>query len=165
MKKFLLCFAFLAAGVMTSWAQAQPKLVPIDQQKEISGKYYTVKIPEGWTARSRMVSNSCTFSMNDQPYLTASPNVITYETLDEFKKKYEEKDYKALDNITVNKREYVVYELLEDGKYYKIQAATPVGDGTFQLQLMAGNSSLSTEKVKEIIEASVKTVLEKVTFK
>ena len=83
----LLCFAFLAAGVITSWAQAQPKLVPIDQQKEISGKYYTVKIPAA------------------------------------------------------------------------------VGDGTFQLQLMAGNSSLSTEKVKEIIEASVKTVLEKVTFK
>ena len=90
---------------------------------------------------------------------------MTYETVDEFKKKYEAKDYKALDNITVNKREFVVYELLEDGKYYKIQAATAVGDGTFQLQLMAGNSSLSTEKVKEIIEASVKTVLEKVTFK
>ena len=99
------------------------------------------------------------------PYLTASPNVVTYESLDEFKKNCEGKDYKALDNITINKREYVVYELLEDGKYYKIKAATAVGDGTFQLQLMAGNSSLSTEKVKEIIEASVKTVLEKVTFK
>jgi len=164
MKRFLLSFAFLAVtGVMVSWAQA--KLVPIDQQKEISGKYYTVKIPQGWTARSRMVGNSCTFSMNEGPYLTASPNMITYETLSEFKKKYEDKGYKPLDNLTINKREFVVYELEEDNKQFTIQVATAIGDGTFQLQLITGNCSLSKDEVKASIEANVKTVLQNVTIK
>ena len=84
--------------------------VPIAEQKEISGDVYTIKVPEGWTARSRMVSNTCVMGLNESPYTTASFGAVSYQSLAEYKTSREDDGYTSLENVEVNDHEFIVME-------------------------------------------------------
>ena len=146
-------------------AEEPQKEVAIEDQTEISSDIYTIKVPEGWKARSRMVNNSCVLGLKQPPFTTASPNVVSYESLDQYKEKREKEGSKAVESLTVNGREYVVYENeSKDGVLY-LGAATALEKGTFQTTLQTGAHKLSKEEAKAAIDANLKTILENVSFK
>ena len=139
--------------------------VPIDEQKEISGDVYTIKVPEGWTARSRMVSNSCVMGLNDSPYTTASFSAVSYQSPAEYKSSKERDGYTSLENVTVNDREFVVMEMEDsDGHFYLI-ASTAWGDGSINVKLQTGNCMMEQDEKKAAIDENLKTILENLTFK
>ena len=75
-----------AAEEQTEQKAEEPQQeVKIEDQTEISSDIYTIKVPEGWKARSRMVSNSCVLGLKEPPFTTASPNYVSYIDLDRYK--------------------------------------------------------------------------------
>lgn len=141
------------------------KAVPIDQQTEITSDKYTIKVPEGWKARSRMVNHSCILGLKQPPFTTATPNVIFYQNIEKYKDQQEGDGSTALDNITVNGHEFVVYENEgQDGTIF-IGAATPLGEGIFQVTLQTGAHKLSQEAAEAAIIDNLNTILENVSFK
>ena len=146
-------------------AEEPQKEVKIEDQTEISSDIYTIKVPEGWKARSRMVNNSCVLGLKQPPFTTASPNVVSYENLDQYKAKREKEGSKAIEGITVNGRDFVVYENEgKDGVLY-LGVATALDKGTFQVMLSTGAHKLSKEEAKAAIISNLKTILENVSFK
>lgn len=147
-------------------AEEQPKQeVKIEDQTEISSDVYTIKVPEGWKARSRMVNNSCVLGLKQPPFTTASPNVVSYIDIEKYKAEREKEGSKALDNITVNGRDFVVYENEDKNGVLYLGTATPLDKGTFQVKLSTGAHKLSKEEAKAAITANLKTILENVSFK
>ncbi|MBR4921030.1 MAG: hypothetical protein IKZ62_06935 [Prevotella sp.] len=155
-----------AAEEQTEQKAEEPQQeVKIEDQTEISSDIYTIKVPEGWKARSRMVSNSCVLGLKEPPFTTASPNYVSYIDLDRYKAEREKEGSKAIDNITVNGREYVVFENENKNGSLYLGAATPMEKGTFQVKLSTGAHKLTKEEAKAAITANLKTILENVSFK
>ena len=146
-------------------ADTQQEEVPIDQQTELSGDAYTIKVPADWKARSRMVNNSCVLGLKQPPFTTASPDVVSYENLDQYKAKREKEGSKAIESITVGGREFVVYENEGKNDQLFLGAATAYDKGTFQLTLSTGAHKLSKDEAKAAIKANLKTILENISFK
>ena len=146
-------------------AEEPQKEVKIEDQTEISSDIYTINVPEGWKARSRMVNNSCTLGLKQPPFTTASPNVVSYETLDQYKAKREKEGSKAIESITVNGREFVVYQNEGKNDQLFLGAATALEKGTFQVTLSTGAHKLTKDEAKAAITANLKTILENVSFK
>lgn len=138
--------------------------VPIDKQKEISSNVYTIKVPEGWTARSRMVSNTCVMGLNDSPYTTASFGAVSYQSLAEYKTSREDDGYTSLENVTVNDREFIVMEMEDSDGHFYLTAATAWGDGSFHVKLQTGNCMMEQDEKKAAIDENLKTILENLTF-
>lgn len=184
MKKVFFSFAFMAAVatamasngntyvqssnlVETETVQAVPDdEVPIDQQKEISSKVYTIKVPEGWTARSRMVNNSCVLALNEEPHTTASLNAVSYKSVDEYKASKEEDGFTAQEEKKkVNDREFVILEKEDEDGNCLLIAVTAWGDGSFQASLTTGYCDFEQDEKKAAVEANMQTILENIEFK
>ena len=139
--------------------------VPIAEQTEISGDVYTIKVPEGWTARSRMVSNTCVMGLNDSPYTTASFGAVSYQSLAEYKTSREDDGYTSLENVTVNDREFIVMEMEDSDGHFYLTAATAWGGGSFHVKLQTGSSMMEQDEKKAAINENLKTILENLTLK
>ena len=181
MKKALFSFAILAvATAMVSCGNksaqntenqdsvavaAEPEEVPVQDQKEIASDIYVIKVPEGWKARSRMVNNSCNLGLGEAPFTTAALNVEKSESLDKFKETRAKENCKALDNVTVNGREFVVYEGENQNGEPFVAAATPMGEGHFRATLYSGACQMKKDEIKAALTANLQTILENVSFK
>lgn len=142
-----------------------PQEVKIEDQTELECDAYIIKVPDGWKARSRMVNSSCVMGLKQPPFTTASPNVVSYMTLDQYKAKREGEGSKAIDNITVNGHEFVVYENEGADEQLFLGAATALDKGTLQVTLQTGAHKLTKDEAKAAINANMKTILENISIK
>lgn len=166
MRKAFYSIALAALAAMTfSTAQAQDEQpqVRIEDQTELTCDKYTIQVPEGWTARSRMVGRSCAIGYNESPYTTASPN-LSYNDIEGFKRSRLEDGYEALDDITIGDVTYSVFFIDNNGSQ-KMTAATPCDDRAFEVTLLAGSNKMEPEELKEALLKNLNEILEAVTLK
>ena len=166
MKKVFYSIALAALAAITfTTAQAQDEQpqVRIEDQTELSCDKYTIQVPEGWTARSRMVGRSCVIGYNERPYTTASPN-LSYNDIDDFKRSHLEDGDEALDDITIGDVTYSVFFKDNNGSP-KVIAATPCDDRAFEVSLLAGSSNMEQDELKEALMKNLNEILEAVTLK
>ena len=139
--------------------------VKIEDQKELTCDDYTIKVPEGWKARSRMVNSSCTMGFKEPPFTSASPNYSSYTTIEKFKEMREKEGAKQIDNLEVNGNTFeVFYREMPNGQQC-VSAVTPKGDGSMYVNFQTGAHKLDQAAAKDMLMAHVKTILENLTIK
>lgn len=144
-------------------AQDEPQQVRIEDQTELMCDKYTLSVPEGWVARSRIVGTSCVIALNEPPYTTASPSIL-YKKLEDFKSSHIEEGDEALDDITIGDVTYTVF-FKENNGSPEVMAATPYDIWLFGVTLRSGASRMSPEEVKEALIENLNVILESIMLK
>lgn len=139
--------------------------IPIKELKELECDDYLLKVPEGWQANSRMVNSSCVLGFMEAPFTTCSANAHQTTNLDSYKADIEKQGGKALEDITVGERTYVVYEKPDQDGKPEIYLATARGEGIVTLRLFNGASQMEEAAAKEVLMNNVKTMVESITVK
>jgi len=154
-----------SAAVENATKEAPQAEVKIEDQKELTCDAYTLTVPDGWKATSRMVNSSCNIKLPQPPFTTAAPDFVSYVSIDEYKAQREKEGATKLDDITVNGHTYSVYFKEGNNNQLNIGAATARDKGTIQVKFSTGAHKLDKAEAKKIFEENVKTVLEKLTIK
>lgn len=178
MKKMFLSFALVAVAatmmassnnVFTTGETAAPVAdeVPIDEQKELTCDVYSVKVPEGWTARSRVVSRTCVMGLNDEPFTYASFSAVSYNDVSYYQKSKQEDGFSVREEkMKVGDHEFVIMDMEDEDGHFNIFAVTSWGeDGSISVKMATGNCTLSQDEKKTAIEANLQTILKNLTIK
>ena len=87
--------------------------VKIEDLKELTCDNYTIAIPEGWKASSKMVRSSCNMTLKENPHSTAMVNYTLYSEND-LAESIAKRGCKAIPDITVGDKTYKVFENEKD---------------------------------------------------
>ena len=146
--------------------QAAPEQeVAIEDQTQLDCASYTIKVPEGWKARSRMVNSSCVIGYKEPPFTTASPNFDSMG-IDAFKAELEKQGYQAMDDIAVNGKTYKVFytDKTKDNTQV-VYIAVPKGEGVVCVKLSEGAHKMDKLAAKEALLNHAKTIAHNITLK
>ena len=147
-------------------AEAAPQAeVKIEDQKELTCDAYTLTVPDGWKATSRMVNSSCNMKLKQPPFTTAAPNTMSAMTPENFAAEREKENYTKLDDVTANGHTFSVFYKEGANDQQFIMSCTGRGDGLVTVKFMTGAHKLDKAEAKKILIENVKTVLEKLTIK
>ena len=154
------------ASASTSTASSASQEVKIEDQKELTCDRYTIKVPEGWKARSRMVNSSCVIGYKEPPFTTASPNT-TSEDIESYKKARLDEGSTAIDDITAGGKTFNVFfnDKQKDNTLAVAAATATDKGGTFYVTLRTGASQMSKDEAKEALMKNLKEILDAVTLK
>ena len=150
----------------TSVVQETPEQeVAIEDQTELDCPNYTIKVPEGWKARSRMVNSSCVIGYKEPPFTTASPNFNTM-SMDTYKSELEKQGFTAVDDITANGTTYnVFYTDKTKNNTQMVCIATPKGEGLITVKLSDGAHKMDKLAAKEALLNHAKIIAQNITLK
>ena len=140
------------------------KEVAIEDRTELTCANYTVKVPEGFKARSRMVNNSCNMGFKEAPFTTIALN-CTSSSIEDMTADAEKQKAQKLDDISGNGITYSVYYGADNNGYQFIYMLAPKGDGTMTIRLYEGASQMDKAESKEVLLNQAKLIAENVTFK
>ena len=102
-----------ASDVSSSEAEEE---VAVEDQKELTCDNYTLTVPEGWKASSRMVRSSCNLTLKENPHTTAMVN-HSLESAEQLTEYINKRGGKPISDITVDGKTYKVFEAEKDGRY------------------------------------------------
>lgn len=139
--------------------------IPIKELKELECDQYSVKVPEGWVAGSRMVNSSCVIELPESPFVSAS---LDYKTmsLDEYKTEAEKDGWKAIDDIVVGDKTWVAfYKEDKTEKEQNAKAATVYADGVVTARLQNGKNMMDFAEAGDVLKNSLKLIIENITLK
>ncbi len=130
-------------------AEAQGEKVKIEDQKELSCDNYTLTVPEGWQASSRMVNSSCNLRLKENPHTTASLN-YTLEKAEGIAENYGKNGFKPTDDITVGDKTCKMFVKEEDGRT-EYRALVAKGDGFVTFNIMPGGTPMKGDELKQVL--------------
>ena len=139
--------------------------VAIEDQTELDCPNYTIKVPEGWKARSRMVNNSCVIGYKEPPFTTASPDFSSMG-MDAFKAELEKQGFQSIDDITANGKTFnVFYTDKTKDNTQVVYIATPKGEGLVTVKLSDGAHKMDKLAAKEALLNHAKSIAQNITLK
>lgn len=137
--------------------------VKIEDQKELTCDNYTITVPEGWKASSRMVRSSCNLTMKENPYSEAMLN-YTLENENDVVEYIKKRGGKAVDDITVGDKTYKVFENEKDGRY-EYEAYVPNGEGFVTFRIMPGGTNMKGAELKEVLVKNLNDIINATALK
>jgi len=150
------------ASEQTEEQKSEPaKEVAIKDQKELSCDNYTITVPEGWEAGSRMVNSSCNMRMKSKPYASASLN-FSHDKIEKLTENIQKNGGKAVEDMTVNGKTFKVFFNEAQMRY---DLLVPQGDGFVTMFMQKGGTTMEGDELKEAIETNLKALLENLTLK
>ena len=137
--------------------------VKIEDLKELTCDNYTIAIPEGWKASSKMVRSSCNMTLKDNPHSTAMVNYTLYSEND-LAESIAKRGCKAIPDITVGDKTYKVFENEKDGRY-EYEAYVPQGEGFVTFRIMPGGTPMKGDELKEVMMKNLNDIINATTLK
>ncbi len=137
--------------------------VKIEDQKELTCDAYTITVPEGWKASSRMVNNSCNLTLKENPHTTAALNTA-HGTVEEYAKNLEGRGAKAVDDITVGDKTYKVF-MTENNERANYEAFVAYGDGLMTYRIMPGGTPMKGDELKEVLLKNLNDIINATALK
>lgn len=137
--------------------------VKIEDLKELTCDNYTIAIPEGWKASSKMVRSSCNMTLKENPHSTAMVNYTLYSEND-LAESIAKRGCKAIPDITVGDKTYKVFENEKDGRY-EYEAYVPQGDGFVTFRIMPGGTPMKGDELKEVMMKNLNDIINATTLK
>ena len=131
--------------------------VAIEDQKELTCDKYTLTVPEGWKASSRMVNSSCNLTLKENPHSTAMVNHTLYSEND-LVEGIKKRGGKPINDITVNDNTYKVFEAEKDGRY-EYEAYVPQGEGFVTFRVMPGGTPMKGAELKEVMMKNLNDII------
>ncbi|MBO4658023.1 MAG: hypothetical protein J5637_00205 [Prevotella sp.] len=139
--------------------------VAIEDQTELDCPNYTIKVPEGWKARSRMVNNSCVIGYKEPPFTTASPDFNSMG-MDAYKAELEKQGFQSIDDITANGNTFnVFYTDKTKDNTQVVYIAIPKGEGLVTVKLSDGAHKMDKLAAKEALLNHAKIIAQNITLK
>lgn len=132
--------------------------VKIEDQKELTCDNYTITVPEGWKASSRMVRSSCNLTLKENPHSTAMIN-HTLASVEDLTEQINKRGAKAINDITVDGKTYKVFENMKDGDRYEYEAFVPQGDGFVTFRIMPGGTPMKGAELKEVLMKNLNDII------
>ena len=137
--------------------------VKIEDLKELTCDNYTIAIPEGWKASSKMVRSSCNMTLKENPHSTAMVNYTLYSEND-LAESIAKRGCKAIPDITVGDKTYKVFENEKDGRY-EYEAYVPQGEGFVTFRIMPGGTPMRGDELKEVMMKNLNDIINATTLK
>ncbi len=137
--------------------------VKIEDLKELTCDNYTIAIPEGWKASSKMVRSSCNMTLKENPHSTAMVNYTLYSEND-LAESIAKRGCKAIPDITVGDKTYKVFENEKDGRY-EYEAYVPQGEGFVTFRIMPGGTPMKGDELKEVMMKNLNDIINATTLK
>ena len=137
--------------------------VKIEDLKELTCDNYTIAIPEGWKASSKMVRSSCNMTLKENPHSTAMVNYTLYSEND-LAESIAKRGCKAIPDITVGDKTYKVFENEKDGRY-EYEAYVPQGEGFVTFRIMPGGTPMKGDELKEVMMKNLNDIINVTTLK
>ena len=137
--------------------------VKIEDLKELTCDNYTIAIPEGWKASSKMVRSSCNMTLKENPHSTAMVNYTLYSEND-LAESIAKRGCKAIPDITVGDKTYKVFENEKDGRY-EYEAYVPQGEGIVNFRIMPGGTPMKGDELKEVMMKNLNDIINATTLK
>lgn len=137
--------------------------VKIEDLKELTCDNYTIAIPEGWKASSKMVRSSCNMTLKENPHSTAMVNYTLYSEND-LAESIAKRGGKAIPDITVGDKTYKVFENEKDGRY-EYEAYVPQGEGFVTFRIMPGGTPMKGNELKEVMTKNLNDIINATTLK
>ena len=137
--------------------------VKIEDLKELTCDNYTIAIPEGWKASSKMVRSSCNMTLKENPHSTAMVNYTLYSEND-LAESIAKRGCKAIPDITVGDKTYKVFENEKDGRY-EFEAYVPQGEGFVTFRIMPGGTPMKGDELKEVMMKNLNDIINATTLK
>mgnify|MGYP002623960039 CR=1 FL=1 len=133
------------------------KEVAIEDQKELTCNNYTLTVPEGWKASSRMVNSSCNLIYKQNPHTTAMVNNSSYSEND-LAEGIKNRGGKPVNDIIVNGKTCKVFENEKDGRY-EYEAYVPQGEGFVTFRVMPGGTPMKGAELKEVMMKNLNEII------
>lgn len=136
--------------------------VKIEDQKELTCDDYTVTVPEGWKASSKMVRSSCNLTLKENPHSTA---VLGYTLQNEADviENLGKRECKAADDITVGDKTYKVY--VKEGDRPEVNAFVPKGEGFVTFRIMPGGTPMKGDELKDVLMKNLNDIINATALK
>lgn len=131
--------------------------VKIEDQKELTCETYTITVPEGWKASSRMVNNSCNLTLKENPHTTAALNTSS-ATVEDYTKYITDRGGKAVDDITVNGKTYKVF-ITEKDERAQYDAFCVIEDGLMTYRIMPGGTPMKGQELKDVLVKNLNDII------
>ncbi len=132
--------------------------VKIEDLKELTCDNYTITIPQGWKASSKMVRSSCNLTLKENPHSTAMINHTLYSESD-LVESITKRGCKPIDDITVGDKTYKVFENAKDGGRYEYEAYVPQGEGFVTFRIMPGGTPMKDNELKEVMMKNLNDII------
>lgn len=143
-------------------ASAQSEEVKIEDQKELTCKTYTITVPEGWKASSRMVNNSCNLTLKENPHTTAALNTSS-SSVEDYTKYITDRGGKAIEDITVNGKTYKVF-ITEKNDRAQYDAFAVIEDGLMTYRILPGGTPMKGQELKDVLVKNLNDIIAATTF-
>lgn len=131
--------------------------VAIEDLKELTCDNYTLTVPEGWKASSRMVRSSCNLTLKENPHSTAMVNHTLYSEND-LVESIKKRGGKPISDISVDGNTFKVFEAEKDGRY-EYEAFVPQGDGFVTFRVMPGGTPMKGAELKEVMMKNLNDII------
>lgn len=148
----------------TTDAEQPAEEVKIEDLKELTCDNYSIAIPEGWKASSKMVRSSCNMTLKENPHTTAMVN-YTLQNAEDVAEFIGKRGGKPIDDITVGDKTYKVFESAKDGDRYEYEAFVPQGEGFVTFRIMPGGTPMKGAELKEVLMKNLNDVINATTLK
>lgn len=143
----------------TEKAEAEVK---IEDQKELTCDNYTITVPDGWKASSKMVRSSCNLTLKENPHSTAVLNYTLQNEKDIIDNLVKRK-CKAADDIKQGDKTYKVY--VQEGDRPEVNAFVPQGEGFMTLRIMPGGTPMKGDELKTVLMKNLNDIIAATTLK
>ncbi|MBO4721312.1 MAG: hypothetical protein J5629_00075 [Muribaculaceae bacterium] len=138
-------------------ASEEGEEVAIEDLKELTCDNYTLTVPEGWKASSRMVRSSCNLTLKENPHTTAMVNHTLYSEND-LAESIKKRGGKPISDISVDGNTFKVFEAEKDGRY-EYEAFVPQGDGFVTFRVMPGGTPMKGAELKVVMMKNLNDII------
>lgn len=136
--------------------------VKIEDLKELTCDNYTITIPDGWKASSKMVRSSCNLTLKENPHSTAVLN-YTLQNENDIVDNLKKQECEPADDIVVGDKTYKVY--LKDGDRPDLHAYVANGEGFMTLRIMPGGTPMKGAELKEVMMKNLNDIIAAIQLK
>lgn len=136
--------------------------VKIEDLKELTCDNYTITIPDGWKASSKMVRSSCNLTLKENPHSTAVLN-YTLQNENDIVDNLKKQECEPADDIVVGDKTYKVY--LKDGDRPDLHAYVANGEGFMTLRIMPGGTPMKGAELKEVMMKNLNDIISAIQLK
>ena len=146
----------------TSSTEKAEAEVKIEDQKELTCDNYTVVVPDGWKASSKMVRSSCNLTLKENPHSTAIIN-YTLQNEKDIAENLGKRECKAADDIKQGDKTYKVY--VKEGDRPEVNAFVPQGEGFVTFRIMPGGTPMKGDELKDVLMKNLNNIIAATTLK